>query len=231
VAVGSGKIVYSEQGHTPWGTKKNVGVDTPGSVLLELDKAIEVAGQKYKYAWYTHLSQLANDVKSGSVGKRVNQGDILGKTGLGNRNAHLHFGLITEAGKYTQAEGTTAEAFTLQDYLQGVVNAEGQKKVQPQTPIGGIDDLDRMNTKKEAQLRASKNIKNLEILNRANRAVPVSAPNVGDKSPVSFMPPGGMNGDIVAAIFAFADLMVNKADRLINVTDKNPGPDSGIMAV
>ena len=93
VAALSGKIVYSERGHTKW----NKGKDTPNSVLMELDEPFEYAGKMIRYAWYTHLKELEHDIKSGS-GKqmRIEAGQKIGSVGYGNQVSHLHFGLLSD---------------------------------------------------------------------------------------------------------------------------------------
>jgi murein DD-endopeptidase MepM/ murein hydrolase activator NlpD len=90
VAFGDGQIVYSERGHTTWTTPP----DTPNSILLKLDKPITINGTRYPMIWYTHLSSLVYQVPDGGSTKKVSKGEIIGKTGLGNRDEHLHFGII-----------------------------------------------------------------------------------------------------------------------------------------
>lgn len=87
----SGTIIYSEYGHTRWRTPP----DTPYSILIKLDEPITFEGRIAHYIWYTHLSELQYTVHEGDGQNiHVNAGDILGKSGLGNNNAHLHFGVI-----------------------------------------------------------------------------------------------------------------------------------------
>lgn len=98
-----GRIVYSEGGHTPW----NKGKDTPNSVLVELDKPFEQAGKMIRYAFYTHMQTLAQQVtdeaKTGARNNaRVEAGQQIGTVGYGNQISHLHFGLISNR---AQGEG------------------------------------------------------------------------------------------------------------------------------
>lgn len=92
VAVQDGLLVYSEWGHTPWVAPP----DTAYSLLLLFDTPLVLDGVRYQYAWYTHLSAVYYDIPDdgGRKCKRIKQGDKLGKTGLGNNNAHLHFGIL-----------------------------------------------------------------------------------------------------------------------------------------
>ena len=100
VAAVSGRIVYSERGHTTWTTPP----DTPNSVLIKNDEPIVVDGVAYPFTWYTHLSSLAYQVPDGSNGPHVAAGAVLGKSGLGNRNAHLHFGVIRIRAQASEAD-------------------------------------------------------------------------------------------------------------------------------
>lgn len=91
-AVADGTLVYSERGHTPWTTPP----DTPNSILLKLDRPFAFKGKTWRYAWYTHLGDLAYQVPDGGAGRRVAAGTRLGTTGRGNSVAHLHFGILTD---------------------------------------------------------------------------------------------------------------------------------------
>lgn len=94
-SVGNGTILYSEEGHTPWGTVNNVGIDTPGSILLLLDQPIVMNGVPYPLVWYTHLSYLVKQVKDdGGVKPQTYEGEWIGNTGKGNEKNHLHFGVL-----------------------------------------------------------------------------------------------------------------------------------------
>ena len=91
VAALSGTIIYSEYGHTGWTTPP----DTPYSILIKLDNPITFENRTAYYIWYTHLSELTNTVHEGDGQNiHVNAGTAIGKSGLGNNNAHLHFGVI-----------------------------------------------------------------------------------------------------------------------------------------
>jgi len=100
-SIGSGTIVYSERGHTPWGTTKMVGIDTPYSMLVKLDKPLTKNGQVLKtsngqpvqYIWYTHMLKLKYHVKNGE--KRIEDGELVGLSGTGNKVPHLHLGLLS----------------------------------------------------------------------------------------------------------------------------------------
>lgn len=92
VAAGSGTIVYSERGHTPWVN----GRDTPNSILIELDQPFVHKGVSYPYIWYTHMRDLFYNVPSGGTGQRIEQGTPLGTVGYGNQVPHLHFGVVQD---------------------------------------------------------------------------------------------------------------------------------------
>lgn len=102
-AAASGTVLYSEYGHTPWQTSP----DTPYSVLIQLDVPIVCGGATRYYMWYTHMSYLQYYVyETNTVATlfghypqaqfHVDKGTYLGNTGLGNKNAHLHFGIVTD---------------------------------------------------------------------------------------------------------------------------------------
>ncbi len=91
-AVADGRIIYSEPGHTTWSTPP----DTPNSVLIELDEPFEYGGHQVNFAWYTHLSALAQHVPDGSSPVAIRAGDLVGETGLGNQVPHLHLGLVED---------------------------------------------------------------------------------------------------------------------------------------
>lgn len=95
-------MIYSEKGHTPW----KIPPDTPYSILIKLDTPISCGGATRYYMWYTHMSFLEYYVKLTSeyatqFGKtpvpqfHIAVGAYLGKTGLGNKSPHLHFGVVT----------------------------------------------------------------------------------------------------------------------------------------
>lgn len=103
-AVADGWIVYSEPGHTPWVADAAHPHDTANSVLLSLKEPFSYKGHRVTYAWYTHLSKLAHRVPDGSTPLEVKAGDLIGWTGTGNNNPHLHLGLISNR---AQEEGQT----------------------------------------------------------------------------------------------------------------------------
>lgn len=80
-------INYSEYGHTPW-TGEN---DTAYSIMATFDKPVEYNGITLKSVFYTHLSQL---VYSGSPGRMIHQGELIGYSGIANGTPHLHFEIL-----------------------------------------------------------------------------------------------------------------------------------------
>jgi len=94
VAAASGTIIYSESNglHTPW----NRPPDTPGCVLIALDRPFEYKRKKHPFIWMAHLSWLRYNVPDGSSGRHVEQGELLGRTGRGRNVPHLHFGVVAD---------------------------------------------------------------------------------------------------------------------------------------
>lgn len=115
VAIGDGVIIYSEPGHTPWTTPP----DTPNSVKILLDEPVVIGGVAYRYAWYTHLSELTRIIPGSHPGVvRINAGDPIGKTGVGNKVPHLHFTLATDEGL-----DDYCPPFALRDWLYGLIGS------------------------------------------------------------------------------------------------------------
>lgn len=111
VSFGNGQIVYSERGHTPWVADAKHPRDTANSVLIKLDKPLTINGQVIRtpngqpviYVWYTHLSALRFQVPLNTQTKpRVTAGTVVGSTGTGNNNDHLHLGFSSH---YDQGAG------------------------------------------------------------------------------------------------------------------------------
>ena len=98
-AVRSGFVDYAERGHTIW-TK---APDTPLSVRIEFDTPILWRGKRITHAYYTHMSDLRFTQREGARDDRlhVEQGQLLGVSGIGNGMAHLHLGLLLD-GKVEQ---------------------------------------------------------------------------------------------------------------------------------
>lgn len=115
VAIGDGQIVYSEWGHTSWTTPP----DTPNSVKILLDEPVVIGDVAYRYAWYTHLSELARDIsyRYNINHVKIAAGDPVGKTGLGNQVPHLHITLATDEGL-----DNYCPPFVLRDWLYGLIN-------------------------------------------------------------------------------------------------------------
>jgi len=121
-SMGSGTIVYSEYGHTPWGRDVNKGIDTPYSVLVKLDKPLTkkgkvvkaVNGEPVRYIWYTHLSKIRFNQKEGAGARRIKDGELLGLTGSGNKNPHLHLGLISRP---SQKHGSISKMETIRAFF------------------------------------------------------------------------------------------------------------------
>ena len=122
----SGRIIYSEYGHTPWGTVWNRGVDTPGCILIQFDEPFMYKDKAYFYMWYAHMDYLVYKVRDGiDTPIHVSQGIWLGKTGTGNKVDHLHFGILSRRG---QQDGDFIEPLELQRYLKGLLKKGGEQK-------------------------------------------------------------------------------------------------------
>jgi len=92
VAVGDGKIIYSEPGHS----KSYPGHehhDTPNSIKILLDEPV----LGYRYAFYTHLATLASVIHRGQS-INVSKGQLIGTTGLGRGVPHLHLSIYEKDG-------------------------------------------------------------------------------------------------------------------------------------
>lgn len=95
VAAADGVIEYAEHGHTPWGTVENVGIDTPNSVRLRLAQPIVQDGVTYRWVWYTHLSAIDVSIRD-KFEVPIRAGAPIGRTGVGNKVPHLHFGVLAD---------------------------------------------------------------------------------------------------------------------------------------
>lgn len=134
-SIANGKIIYSEKGHTSWQANHDHPHDTGNSVLIELDEPLKKNGKvvtapdgrPVKYIWYTHLSELTFDVKDGSAPKPIKAGELVGKTGVGNDNPHLHFGLLSDR---SQAAGTFVKMPQVREFLN----------LAPQQAVAGSND-------------------------------------------------------------------------------------------
>lgn len=103
-AIADGRIIYSERGHTVWGTTVNAGIDTPYSILVKLNEPYTYNGRTYYYYWMTHLAELYINVPDGGATRPVLAGDVLGKSGQGNKVPHLHLGLIINRQQASEAD-------------------------------------------------------------------------------------------------------------------------------
>lgn len=93
-AVRSGFVDYAEKGHTVW-TKPP---DTPLSIRIEFDTPVVWHGKRITHVYYTHLSYLWVMQREGARDDRqhVEEGALLGVSGIGNGMPHLHLGLLLD---------------------------------------------------------------------------------------------------------------------------------------
>ena len=96
-ALGNGKLIYSEWGHTV-----NKGCDeTAYSVTMELDNPVIINGKKVKKIFITHMSGIVYYCPMGNCNKTVKKGELLGFIGhasgtaaeIGTWAPHLHMSL------------------------------------------------------------------------------------------------------------------------------------------
>jgi murein DD-endopeptidase MepM/ murein hydrolase activator NlpD len=99
-ALGAGRVVYAEEGHTRW----NGRGDTTLAVLLALDTPLPFEGRRVTHAWYAHLSAVERVVRPGERA-RVEAGEKLGTSGRANGSYHLHLGLLLD-GETRQSWGS-----------------------------------------------------------------------------------------------------------------------------
>jgi murein DD-endopeptidase MepM/ murein hydrolase activator NlpD len=92
-AVAAGTLDYSEWGHTLW----TRGRDTPYSVRIALDAPIAWGDHRVTHVYYTHLSRVDTTQAEGApVRKRVEAGEYIGTSGIGNGVPHLHLGFLLD---------------------------------------------------------------------------------------------------------------------------------------
>ncbi len=91
-AVGAGRILYSEGGHTRWEGPR----DDDLAVLLELDVPVPYRGRNITHVWYAHLSEIRFEHAYGLPGPRVAAGERLGTSGIANGCPHLHIGMLLD---------------------------------------------------------------------------------------------------------------------------------------
>jgi murein DD-endopeptidase MepM/ murein hydrolase activator NlpD len=90
-AAADGIVEYAEHGHTPWATPP----DTPNSVRIRLHAPVVLHGITYSWIWYTHLSEIDSSIKD-KFNVPIKAGAPVGKTGIGNKVEHLHFGVLVD---------------------------------------------------------------------------------------------------------------------------------------
>lgn len=113
-AVADATIEYSEYGHTSWRTAP----DTAYSVNIKLDTPITINGTTYRNVFYTHMSKLKYSKTDGSSTYiHVKKGDLLGYSGMGNKNAHLHITFYTDRTNNQKNLSMQATRELFQSYL------------------------------------------------------------------------------------------------------------------
>ncbi len=98
VAIADGVLEYAEDGHTPWIEDTDLnkpGFQTPKSIRIRLAQPIIKNGKTYRWVWYTHLTEVEPEFYNRHE-VPVRAGERLGKSGIGNKVPHLHFGVIVD---------------------------------------------------------------------------------------------------------------------------------------
>lgn len=98
ICAADGVVEYAELGHTIWWEDTYLGNDAfnpPHSIRIRLDEPIELNGETYYFIWYTHLYRVDPTILNKSE-VPIKAGDPVGRTGIGNRVPHLHFGVIQD---------------------------------------------------------------------------------------------------------------------------------------
>lgn len=97
ISPADGILEYAEVGHTNWYEDQSSmpGFQPPYSIRIKLDTPLVIHGITYRWMWFTHLSEVSKNIK-GAKGIQVKAGQVLGKTGIGNKVHHLHIGLIED---------------------------------------------------------------------------------------------------------------------------------------
>lgn len=98
VAAADGVIEYAEDGHTPWIEDTDLqkpGFQGPKSVRIRLNEPVQQGGRIYRWVWYTHLTEVEPHFFNRHE-VPVRAGELIGKSGIGNKVPHLHFGVIAD---------------------------------------------------------------------------------------------------------------------------------------
>lgn len=133
VAAASGVVEYAEPGHTPWveDTDPNTpGFQGPWSVRIRLSSPVVVNGKKYPWIWYTHLQSVDPSIRN-QFEVPISAGAPIGKTGVGNKVPHLHFGILAD-----QAQNNTLR---WQDVAHQIWGDPGAPPRPASEPAHGLD--------------------------------------------------------------------------------------------
>ena len=71
--------------------------DTPGAILVKLDRPLPSRIGLLRYAWYCHCSKGFTVIRWGiDRPRQVVEGMMIGHSGIGRGVPHLHFSLLTD---------------------------------------------------------------------------------------------------------------------------------------
>ncbi len=98
VCAADGSVIHAEVSHPLPPDDFSFGSQSfspPHSVLIKLDEPIQGKEDTYYFIWYAHLSKVDPSILNQS-GIPIKAGDPVGRTGIGNRVPHLHFGVVKD---------------------------------------------------------------------------------------------------------------------------------------
>jgi murein DD-endopeptidase MepM/ murein hydrolase activator NlpD len=97
VSPASGLLEYAEEGHTPWweDTSPQPGFQPPWSIRIKLNVPLVISNITYRWIWFTHMSYVEPSIRN-RTNIKIKRGQALGKTGIGNKVPHLHFGIVAD---------------------------------------------------------------------------------------------------------------------------------------
>lgn len=98
----NGILEYAEMGHTPWweDTSPKPGFQPPWSIRIKMNIPLVINSITYLWVWFTHLSEVDVEIRN-KRGLPIKKGQPIGRTGIGNKVPHLHFGILADRSQTT----------------------------------------------------------------------------------------------------------------------------------